>query len=161
MLELALEYFLFLMSWYCWKWYILPFMGGWYLIHLSDILFSYMLGAKKIMKKNLLFILGSGGHTGELLQLLQNFDFKKYKCLYFVRSSSDRNSEIRMRKLLEEKKIAIENTFWIAIPRSRNVKQSYFTSIFTSVWSIIVTFFKLYRYRDADGISMILFIFLI
>ena len=153
MLGLAYEYFWFVMTWYCWKYYILPFLGGWYLIQGSDILFNHMMGLKKIMKKNLLFILGSGGHTAELLQLFQNFDFKKYKCIYFVRSSADRNSEIRVRRLLQEKNVEMENIFWIKIPRSRNVKQSYFTSVFSSVWSIFVTFFKLYRFRDAEAIS--------
>jgi len=66
--------------------------------------------------------MGSGGHTGEMLSLLKDFDFKLYKCLYFVRSTVDRNSEIRIRKLLQSKGVHEENTFWITIPRARNVK---------------------------------------
>jgi hypothetical protein len=43
--------------------------------------------------------------------------------------------------------------FYITIPRSRKVKQSYFTSIFTSIWSILVAFCKLFKHRDAEAIS--------
>ena len=42
--------------------------------------------------------------------------------------------------------------FWVTIPRSRKVKQSYSSSVFTSIWAILVALFKLLKFRNADMI---------
>ena len=88
--EIFWEYYYFFFTWPCWKGYILPFMGGWYAIQILNIWMDQKLGLKKLYKKNIMIILGSGGHTGEMLRLFDSFEFKKYNGVYFIRSNDDR-----------------------------------------------------------------------
>ena len=70
-LALFLEYFYFFFTWTCWRRYTIPFILGWYAIQGLNIVMDQKLGLKKIMKKTILIVLGSGGHTGEMMILLQ------------------------------------------------------------------------------------------
>jgi hypothetical protein len=71
-----------------------------------------------------LVVLGSGGHTTEMLQMIQQLNPKVYDPLIYVIASTDDTSERRVQALggrLPSK------TYYI--PRSREVGQSYLTSI--------------------------------
>lgn len=82
-----------------------------------------------------MIILGSGGHTTEMISLLKRVDRTIYNPLIFVRASSDHTSEGRV-KMKESEKKNIDNCSFLAVPRSREVGQSYFTSIFTTLYSL-------------------------
>jgi len=88
-----------------------------------------------------LVILGSGGHTSEMLRMLKGVDRDKYKTK-FVIANSDSYSENQLADFIG----TISPEEWIdRLPRSRNVGQSYFTSIFTTIIAFffsIILFFK-------------------
>ena len=75
-------------------------------------------------------MLGSGGHTGEMLSLLKHFNRARYCPLTYVRAVTDSTSEVRIRAA-EEAQDNLKNVRFCHIPRSREVGQSYFTSIFS------------------------------
>lgn len=82
--------------------------------------------------KSIMIVLGSGGHTAEILTMLKKLDFNKFCKIFFVHSHNDTNS---VRKLQEQfdldkykRKIEI-----LSLYRSRQVGQSYFSSIFTTL----------------------------
>ncbi len=79
-------------------------------------------------KKSIMVILGSGGHTGEMILMLKKLDFDKFDKVIFVHSNNDINSA---KKLKESFKIT-SNTIIKSIYRSRNVGQSYKSSIITT-----------------------------
>lgn len=107
-----------------------------------------------------LAVLGSGGHTTEMLELLSSVtDYKLFRPLFFVVSNSDTTSINRLKSIYEKdpahevatnradnndvkpptknKLSSHEKIF--KIPRAREVGQSYITSIFTTIKSILYT----------------------
>uniref|UniRef100_A0A7S1Y892 UDP-N-acetylglucosamine transferase subunit ALG14 n=1 Tax=Grammatophora oceanica TaxID=210454 RepID=A0A7S1Y892_9STRA len=78
-----------------------------------------------------LAVLGSGGHTTEMLQLLKTVDSKAYSPLIFVVAESDTTSERRVEAFEGGRKP--DQTF--RIPRSREVGQSYISSIGTTLYA--------------------------
>ena len=75
-----------------------------YFFYLVGIWFIFLVidkfTTKKHSKKFLLIVLGSGGHTGEMIRLLDNFDCDNYRKICFIRSNNDKGSEIKMCKNL-------------------------------------------------------------
>uniref|UniRef100_A0A1I8AF94 UDP-N-acetylglucosamine transferase subunit ALG14 n=1 Tax=Steinernema glaseri TaxID=37863 RepID=A0A1I8AF94_9BILA len=91
-------------------------------------------GGKRI---RLCAVMGSGGHTTEMLLVL---DELKECCSdrFYVIAETDSMSE---RKVLEFEKDSSDGKYEILkIPRSREVGQSYFTSIFSTLRSILAAF---------------------
>ncbi|XP_076296788.1 ALG14, UDP-N-acetylglucosaminyltransferase subunit [Lasioglossum baleicum] len=76
-----------------------------------------------------LIILGSGGHTAEMIRILSYLDFKNYSPRIYVHADTDAMS---MEKVKELEK---DNTDYriIKICRSREVRQSYYTSVYTTL----------------------------
>jgi len=81
-------------------------------------------------KVRLCMVLGSGGHTTEILKLLKSLDLQIYnQRLYFI-AETDKFSE----KKLEQMEISDKKSFQIVrIPRSREVGQSYVTSAISTL----------------------------
>ncbi|CCI42376.1 unnamed protein product [Albugo candida] len=83
-----------------------------------------------------MIVLGSGGHTTEMLQLIRKLDTEIYSPITFVVASSDSTS-------IEKTKLDRHlhpNDQFIVIPRSREVGQSWLTSIWTTLHSLIICF---------------------
>lgn len=83
--------------------------------------------------------IGSGGHTTEMLKLVEVLDFTKYSPRYYVMAKSDITSTSKV-EMMETNKDVNKNSQQysiIQIPRSRVVGQSYFTSVFTTLYSIL------------------------
>lgn len=85
-----------------------------------------------------MIVFGSGGHTTEMLLMIKELDFNLYEKLYFVMGHSDTWSQTKIQDFfLKNRKINIKqdikNIETIRLFRSREVKQSYFTSIFTTI----------------------------
>lgn len=88
-----------------------------------------------------LIVLGSGGHTTEMLTIVKRLQPERYTPRVYVIAGSDTTSEPR----IDEG----DRRDWeiVRIFRSRSVQQSYATSVFTTVWSILMTIPMLYRVR--------------
>lgn len=88
------------------------------------------------MRAKTLVVLGSGGHTTEMLTLIESIKCSttyahKYEPLIYVVASSDVTSVVRFGSfdLLPHKRI-------YRIPRSREVGQSFISSIFSTAYSV-------------------------
>mmetsp|Transcript_2304 Transcript_2304/g.2762 ORF Transcript_2304/g.2762 Transcript_2304/m.2762 type:complete len:245 (+) Transcript_2304:72-806(+) len=100
---------------------------------------------KKIISKSkpsrTLAVLGSGGHTTEMLRLLTSMNETHYSPLYYIVASSDTTSINRLENRYHsgnDKELHLPHYEHIyRIPRSREVGQSYVTSIFTTLFSIL------------------------
>ncbi|CAD5235038.1 unnamed protein product [Bursaphelenchus xylophilus] len=85
--------------------------------------------------KKLLAVMGSGGHTMEMISLLRLFteekEFPKRSYLYYDEASRKKIADF-------EKEQKNDNYEIFEVPRSREVGQSYFTSVFSTIKSILV-----------------------
>lgn len=89
-------------------------------------------------------VLGSGGHTSELLNIVERLPSKFIPFAYFV-SDNDKFSEEKLRKM--ETDMGIFNANVYRVPRPRNVGQSYFSSILTTLRSTFSVFSVIYHCR--------------
>ena len=96
--------------------------------------------------RRVMVILGSGGHTGEMLQLLQHVDRSRCAELVYVRAQTDVSSEVRIRQMEEDKKNA-HKCKYVSIYRSREVGQSYLSSVPTTLLSIAQSIAVVYTHR--------------
>lgn len=95
-------------------------------------------------KKSLRTILciGSGGHTTELLRIVKNLDSKKYEPRLYIVADNDFSSEVKIHTS------EIPKTYVISrIPRSRNVNQSYLSSVFSTLYSTFYTIPVVYNFK--------------
>ena len=74
-----------------------------------------------------LVVLGSGGHTAELLRLITDFDFDRYGPLTLVTAATDTTSRAKAERELPREALATAR--WAAIPRAREVGQSFGSSV--------------------------------
>lgn len=87
----------------------------------------------KSRKFKTLIILGSGGHTTEMLRIVKNLDFNKYFPRIYIHAQSDKMSASKIREV-EGK---IEDYKIVSIFRSREVGQSYSSSVATTLIALI------------------------
>lgn len=92
-------------------------------------------GSGKHSRCRLTVLLGSGGHTGEMIRLLSGLPFDRYTPRTYVISSADSLSKTKAIELEQFKKTG-QYTF-LEIPRARKVNQSFATSILTTVHSLL------------------------
>lgn len=87
-------------------------------------------------------VLGSGGHTSEMFSLLKGISPCRYSPLIHIVASTDVTSENRV---LAAATLLPQRT--IKIPRSREVGQSYPSSIITTVYALLYSFWIIARLR--------------
>ena len=94
-----------------------------------------------------LVVLGSGGHTTEMLHLIKNLNQDRYDPVVLVIATSDRTSLRRVQAYphslpIKNKDNLTENIneCIFRIPRSREVGQSYWTSILSTIYSFFFAF---------------------
>ena len=111
--------------------------------------------------KKLMVVFGSGGHTTEMLLMLtkgNQFRFDKYREVQFVIGKSDTWSFTKIKDFLSRGNIDVErdvpNLRVIKLFRSREVKQSYITSIGTTLYALLHSFFVVAANRP-DIVSFI------
>uniref|UniRef100_T1JLJ3 UDP-N-acetylglucosamine transferase subunit ALG14 n=1 Tax=Strigamia maritima TaxID=126957 RepID=T1JLJ3_STRMM len=88
---------------------------------------------KNDTKTATIITLGSGGHTSEMLRLVHSLGPKFAPKVYIV-GKSDEMSKEKIRTMNSTEKTSSQ---LICIPRSRNVHQSYLTSVFTTIYSCL------------------------
>lgn len=88
-----------------------------------------------------MIILGSGGHTGEMIRILEHLSFKDYSPRIYVRAETDKMSMEKIKRLEEN------NTDYkiVKIQRSREIHQSYYTSIYTTIYATLESIPLLWR----------------
>ena len=74
-----------------------------------------------------LVVLGSGGHTAEMLRLITDFDFDRYGPLTLVTAATDTTSRAKAERELPREALATAR--WAEIPRAREVGQSFGSSV--------------------------------
>lgn len=89
--------------------------------------------------------IGSGGHTTELIRIVQNLEPTKYEPRLYIVAENDFSSEVKIHKA---EKSEINKTYVICkIPRSRNVNQSYFSSVFSTLHATLYTVPVVYNFK--------------
>ena len=86
--------------------------------------------------KSIMIVLGSGGHTIEIISMLKKLDFDKFVKIFFVHSNNDSNSLKKLHEHFDLNKIKSKVEF-LSLYRSRQVGQSYFSSIFTTLFAFL------------------------
>jgi len=81
-----------------------------------------------------LVVLGSGGHTAEMLALMKNLDCKRYTPLHLVLADTDKTSRPKIENI-KDFQWAKDEKVYHTIKRSREVGQSWLTTVFTTLIS--------------------------
>lgn len=111
------------------------------LVRIFTLIFLKRNVEKNIGPVKTMIVLGSGGHTTEMMTLLHEINKDNYTPRIYIAADSDRNSQ---NKVIEFEAKSSDYKF-IKIFRSRNVGQSYFSSIFTTLQAIVACIPMVYR----------------
>ncbi|XP_065161974.1 UDP-N-acetylglucosamine transferase subunit ALG14 homolog [Atheta coriaria] len=90
---------------------------------------------KRMKPAKTLICIGSGGHTTEMLTLMESLDFSNYTSRHYIMASSDSTSISKVNTFeshINKGKYSIKR-----IPRSRHVHQSYISSVFTTIYATL------------------------
>ncbi|GER42742.1 UDP-N-acetylglucosamine transferase subunit ALG 14 [Striga asiatica] len=80
-----------------------------------------------------LIVLGSGGHTAEMINLLNPMQMERFKPRYYVAAATDSMSLQKARVLEDSLMDKTKDSHFMQIYRSREVGQSYVTSVGTTL----------------------------
>lgn len=99
-----------------------------------------------------LIVLGSGGHTAEMIAIVNDLNKRNYTPRFYIVADTDKHSEtkaLNVESLVESQSTARPNpAFEIhRIRRSREVQQSFASAIFTTIKSIWQCIPLIYRLR--------------
>lgn len=108
--------------------------------------FLFLFGLKILRKllftdKSIMIILGSGGHTGELILMLKKLNFSKFSNCYFISAFSDINSDNKVKENFKLDSFKNTKFHFIKIYRCREIGQSALSSVIST---IIALFHSLY-----------------
>lgn len=92
---------------------------------------------KNLKDKSLMVLLGSGGHTGEMLRLMETVDKSQLKQVQWIISSGDTTSATRLKSFLQNSTFKSEI---VELKRARNVGESISSSIKSTLMSLKETF---------------------
>lgn len=94
-----------------------------------------------------MIVLGSGGHTTEMMNLVSGLDRQRYQPRHYVVADSDPLSVEKVKQFEEPTTSKNDNFYWTQIFRSRNVHQSYLSSVFTTLLAFARCLPMVYRSR--------------
>jgi beta-1,4-N-acetylglucosaminyltransferase len=99
-----------------------------------------------------LIILGSGGHTTEMLFMTKHLHKALYNPIYYCKASTDTTSRDRLRTVLgtnnhDFPEEDAKNRRLYDIPRAREVGQSYTSSVFTTLYACFFAFRLVFQLR--------------
>lgn len=82
-----------------------------------------------------MIVIGSGGHTSEMLKIVQHLNRDRFSYRIYVMADSDTTSHA---KIMSAESFTSKKHYDIfEIPRSRKVHQSYITSVWTTLYSAV------------------------
>lgn len=124
---------------------LLLFLGGLLLVRLVQLLVSVRRGQSgtgvppRTTPARTMIVMGSGGHTAEMLRIVERLDGERYSPRQYVIASTDKTSVVKViesevRRQPDTQKQTYEI---VTIPRSRAVHQSYLSSVATTVLSLL------------------------
>ncbi|CAK9439728.1 uncharacterized protein LODBEIA_P38280 [Lodderomyces beijingensis] len=91
--------------------------------------------------RRIAIFLGSGGHTGEMIKMISKLSLARLDRTWII--SNGDSSSLQQAKFIESQVYRAHqggtNVMYKRIPRARNVGQSYFKSVFTTVYSFAVS----------------------
>lgn len=97
-----------------------------------------------------LIILGSGGHTAEIINLLSVLNTGRFTPRFYVAAATD-NMSLQKARLLEnsllDTKGLVQDAQFMRIYRSREVGQSYLTSVWTTIIALGHAFWLMIKIR--------------
>ena len=91
-------------------------------------------------KISTLIILGSGGHTSEMLRLVSALNLKKYSPKNYIVAETDTSSKSKLTNMDGDSEILV-------IPRSREVGQTWISTLFTTINATMHCIKILWKYR--------------
>ena len=106
---------------------MLPYIAAGAALLLALALLMRCRGRRDSSKVATLVVLGSGGHTAEMLRLITDFDFDRYGPLTLVTAATDTTSRAKAERELPQ--AALATARWAEIPRAREVGQSFGSSV--------------------------------
>ena len=121
-----------------------------FLIRVLYLMFEIFTGKCGLTREKSLrsvFCIGSGGHTTELLRFVKSIDKKKYQPRMYILADNDVSSAV---KIHETEEGSTEYSL-SRIPRSRNVQQSYLSSVISTLYATWCTLPVVYQF-DPDVI---------
>ncbi|CAL1532724.1 unnamed protein product [Lymnaea stagnalis] len=97
---------------------------------------------------SVLIVVGSGGHTSEILSLVKALG-NHYMPRYYIVADTDLMSEHKIEQCEKTKGSSSSNSYYqiFTIPRSREVKQSYLTSVWSTFRALIFSFPLVFKLR--------------
>ncbi len=95
-----------------------------------------------------LIVLGSGGHTGEMLHMVKKLDKEKHPDRVYVCAASDDASFEKATRFEADVMKSTSATIY-CVPRARSVGQSYLTSVFTTLYAFLASFLLILRLRPS------------
>lgn len=87
--------------------------------------------------------IGSGGHTTELLRLTKSMNMNKYTPRLYILADNDASSEVK----IQESEKGDKCYELSRIPRSRNVQQSYQSSVISTAYATLYTVPVIYNFK--------------
>ncbi|EAT45995.1 AAEL002805-PA [Aedes aegypti] len=99
---------------------------------------AQVVGAKRKGPAKTMIVMGSGGHTAEMLQIVEQLDFAKYAPREYVIAEADKTSVVKVIdvEVRREPDLAKQQYEIVTITRSRHVHQGYISSIFTTLMAV-------------------------
>ena len=97
-------------------------------------------------------VIGSGGHTTEMTNLLKQLNPDLFNDRFYIVAETDKlgvDKVMEAEKELHSKKQNEKKDLFevVRIPRSREVGQSYVSSIFTTLWAILMSIKEIWRIK--------------
>lgn len=103
----------------------------------------------------IMIFLGSGGHTGEMIRILENVDLSNFPRSW-VTSTGDTTSVLKCKKYEDERlKNSNYKADYIVLHRARSINESILLSIINTCKSFISTFKKLYYLPKLPALLML------
>lgn len=116
---------------------------------------------EKLKDKLLVVLLGSGGHTGEMLRLMETVDVGKLGKVKWIVSSGDTTSAVRLRRFLESRttpqslsSLSSQNTL-LELKRARRVGEGLLSSVFSTLGSLRQAFFLLSSRKNRPDVLIL------
>ena len=88
-------------------------------------------------------VLGSGGHTSEMLMMIDKADLGAYDKIFFVIAQSDVKSHEVLDQFIQRQSKIIRDFEVLTIPRTNEVGDGKLKSIIKTLFSIVCCFYKL------------------